>query len=248
MIHLAAIPTPTMGTPAEVFCGNANATFVILEEAAQAGIRRVAFASSASILGLAWAPRFLHPAYVPIDEALPLQIEDPYALSKQADEATGAMMWRRYGMTVVALRYPFVGRPEELAGRAIRQAADPSDGARDLWTYLDVRDAARAAWLAVSRPGGASDAVSEPGGASDAGAAEAAKAGAVPAGFHPVFLAAPETLAPYPTEALLKRFHPGVERRMAFPGRSVPLDLTTARELLGFEAEHIWPVEPRELS
>ncbi|ETK30590.1 NAD-dependent epimerase/dehydratase family protein [Microbispora sp. ATCC PTA-5024] len=223
VIHLAAIPAPTLGTPEEVFLGNAGGTFVVLEEAGAAGVRRAAVASSFSALGLPWAARALHPAYVPVDEALPLQVEDPYGLSKQVDEATAAMMARRHGMTVVALRYPLLGAPgDRLGARAADYAEDPASGARELWTYLDTRDAARAAWLAIVRP---------------------------IEGFHVVFATAPVTLAPQPTEDLLARFHPGVERRAPMPGRTAPVDLTAAGTLLGFAAEHLYePVPAGEAS
>lgn len=214
VIHLAAIPNPVDGTAKEVFVGNSAATFVILEEAAQLGVRRAAFASSFSVTGLPWADQLLHPGYLPIDEQLPLQITDPYALSKQTDEAIGAMMAARYGMTAVALRYPFMASAEVIAARHRQLAEDPAGGAKDLWTYLDVRDAAEAAWLAITRPF---------------------------TGFQVVFVAAPNIVAPQPTEELLAKFHPGVERRggARFADRDVPLDLTLSRGLLGFEARYV---------
>jgi hypothetical protein len=88
-----------------------------------------------------------------------------------------------------------------------------------VWSYLDVRDAARAllASLDPARPGN-----------------------------HVVYVAAPETLSPYPTEDLLARYHAGVPRP-AYSGRTVPIALDPAVDLLGFRAEHIWPIEEREL-
>jgi nucleoside-diphosphate-sugar epimerase len=218
VVHLAAIPSPILGTPVEVFGGNTRATFVVLTEAAQAGVTRAAIASSMSVLGLAWAQRPLSPAYLPIDEQLPLQVTDPYALSKQTDEAIGAMVWRRYGMTVTAIRFPFLGGPERLAHRVELHTNTPEDGAAELWTYLHTADAAAACLLGVTN---------------------------VPPGNHVVFVAAPETLAPYETEALLDEFHAGVPRRMRFPGRMVPMALEAGQRLLGFKAEHLWPVEVR---
>jgi nucleoside-diphosphate-sugar epimerase len=212
VIHLAATPAPVLGPAEEVFSMNVRATFVVLEEAGQAGVGRAALASSLSILGLAWASIPLHPAYVPVDERLPLQIEDPYALSKQADEATARMMTRRFGMTTVALRFPRLGELEgKLRRTAEEWAADPAAGARELWAYLDVRDAARAAWLAVTRP---------------------------IHGHHVVSVTAPDTLSAVPTEELLDRFHPGSERRAALPGRAVPVDLGAAGRVLEFAARH----------
>jgi nucleoside-diphosphate-sugar epimerase len=213
VIHLAAIPTPEFVTGAEVFVGNAAATFVVLDEAARAGVPRAVIASSFSITGLPFGPSELRPAHVPIDESTPLQVTDPYALSKQADEATAAMIARRDGMTVTPLRFPLLGWPgdPQLGEQAELYASDPGSGTAQLWTYLDSRDAARACWLAATVP---------------------------LSGSNPMYVTAPETLAPFPTEELLDRFLPGVPRRAPLPGRAVPVDLTVARTLLGFAAEH----------
>jgi nucleoside-diphosphate-sugar epimerase len=210
VIHLAALATPQLGTPLEVFGGNVCATFAVLDEAGRAGVPRAVIASSYSITGLPFARTLLHPAYLPVDVAMPVQVEDPYALSKQTDELTAAMVARRYGIGVVALRYPFVGGfDERLPGFAALVADRPEIGARDMWSYLETRDAARAALLALDVDG---------------------------PGARAVYVAAPRTLVPYPTAELLDRFHPGVPRRTQFPGRTVPIDLTPARELLGFTA------------
>ena len=108
---------------------------------------------------------------------------------------------------------------ERLPQAAARYAQHPATGAADVWCYLDARDAARAmvAALNPARPG-----------------------------HHVVYVAAPETLAPYPTDHLLDRFHPGVPRP-PFPGRTVPIDLEPARELLDFTAVHPWHLEQRDL-
>ena len=82
-------------------------------------------------------------------------------------------------------------------------------GAADLWSYLETRDAARAAVLALQVQGGS----------------------------HVFHVAAPDTLAPYPTLDLLRRYHPSTAIRADLPGRTTPLDLGPARELLGFTAE-----------
>jgi nucleoside-diphosphate-sugar epimerase len=213
VIHLAAIPTPEELPAAAVFVGNAAATFTVLDEAARLGVPRAVIASSFSITGLPFGPPSLRPAHLPIDESSPLQVTDPYALSKQADEATAAMMARRDGMTVAALRFPLLGWPDgvQLAEQAELYRTDPGAGTSHLWTYLDSRDAARACWLAATVP---------------------------LSGHHPIFVTAPDTLAPYPTEELLDKFLPGVPRRAPLPGRTVPVDLTAARTLLGFAAEY----------
>ncbi|MFG1625026.1 NAD-dependent epimerase/dehydratase family protein [Kribbella sp. NPDC049227] len=220
VIHLAGLASPGHGTPFEVFGGNTRATFVVLEAAGRRGIRRVALSSSYSITGLPFAAGIRHPAYLPVDENLPVQIEDPYGLSKQVDEATALMMTRRHGLTVVALRLPFVADDRRRRDRLAATTADPLYGSAELWAYLDLRDAARALRLALTAP---------------------------VSGFHPVLVAAPQTLAPYPTDELLARYHPTVPVRRALPGRAVPMDLSRARDLLGFTAEHRVELDLRPL-
>ncbi|GAA3414992.1 NAD-dependent epimerase/dehydratase family protein [Streptosporangium vulgare] len=216
VVHLAALPSPRLGTPEDVFTGNVRATFVVLEEAGRRGVGNAVIASSYAIGGLPFAVRPVSPPYLPVDVATPLRITDPYALSKQADEATAAMMALRHGMTTVALRLPFVGDAvHRLPETAARYARSPQAGAADMWSYLDIRDAARALLLSLS--------VTVP-------------------GSHVLYVAAPETLSPLPTERLLDLCHPGVSRRRRFPGRTVPIDLEPASALLGFTARHIHPV------
>jgi nucleoside-diphosphate-sugar epimerase len=113
VVHLAAIPSPSGGTAEEVFVGNTAATFTVLEQAARAGVRRAVIASSHAATGMPFAASARMPAYLPIDEHIPLQVEDPYALSKQVDELTAAMMWWRHNISVVAVRFPFLGEADE---------------------------------------------------------------------------------------------------------------------------------------
>nr|WP_211239769.1 NAD(P)-dependent oxidoreductase [Jiangella gansuensis] len=222
VIHLAAIPAPVLGTANEVFAGNTAATFTVLDAAGQRGIRRAAIASSINALGYGWSPlRRPCPEYLPLDEDLPTQAADPYSLSKVADEATAAAMHRRYGMTVVALRLPFVGSLStddggdgRLPAHAAAVTANAEVGARDLWLYLETRDAARAMEHALR--------VSE-------------------AGAHVAFVAAPRSIAPYSTEDLLDLYYPDVPRRRPMPGRTAPVDLTQAERILDFTAIHLLP-------
>ena len=209
--HHAAIARPSLGTPLEVFATNTQATFVVLEAAGTAGVRRIAIASSTSALGMVFASPRVSPRYVPVDETHPFVGTDPYGLSKQVDEATAATMSRRHGYQVVALRIPNTGPMEAQLARAAEVAGDPSDLARELWAYLDVRDGARAFALAVERD--------------------------LP-GCHVINVMAPDTLSPEPTADLLARFHPTSELRRPIVGREVPFDLARSRDVLGFDAIH----------
>ncbi|MDW5595047.1 NAD(P)-dependent oxidoreductase [Conexibacter stalactiti] len=212
VVHLAGVPRPDLVPDAELFAGNTQATFTVLDEAVRAGVRRIATASSVSALGLAWGSGAMSPLYVPIDASHPLRPEEAYALAKQVDEATEEMFCRRHGVTVVALRFPFTDTAEAIAERAALVAQDPLEASKELWAYLDVRDAARACRLVVETD--------------------------VPAGFHPLYVVADDTLASLPTEQLVRRFHPRTELREPLPDRGTAYDTAAAASLLGFRAAH----------
>ncbi len=214
LIHLAAIPRPSLGTPLEVFATNTQATFVALETAGDAGVRRVAIASSTSAYGMVFAVRPVSPRYAPVDETHPFVGSDSYALSKQVDEATAATMHRRHGFQVVALRISNTSPMADQIARAADAKRNPDELARQLWAYLDVRDAARAFALAVERD--------------------------LP-GSHMINVMAPDTISVEPTADLMTRFHPTTELRRPLVGREVPYDLARARDMLGFEADYLLP-------
>lgn len=214
IIHLAAIPSPRFGSPLEVFATNTQATFVALEAAGIAGVPRVALASSTSVTGLPFGSPPMSPRYVPVDENHPNIGNDPYALSKETDEATARTMFRRHGYQVVALRISNTAPMDEQLAKAAEVARDPSGLAGELWAYLDVRDGARAFGLAVECE--------------------------IP-GCHVINVMAPDTYSSEPTAELLARYHPTSEIRRAINGREVPFDLTRSRDLLGFTAQHLLP-------
>jgi nucleoside-diphosphate-sugar epimerase len=195
VIHLAAIPSPRFGTPL-------------------AGVSRVALASSTSVTGLPFASPPVSPLYVPVDEAHPNVGRDPYALSKEADEATARTMHRRHGYQVVALRICNTSPMAYHVAAAADVARDPAVLACELWAYLDVRDGARAFRLAVERD--------------------------IP-GCHVINVTAADTYSATPTAELLARYHPTTELHRPILGREVPFDLTRSRDLLEFTAEHLLP-------
>jgi nucleoside-diphosphate-sugar epimerase len=211
LIHLAAIPAPTLGTAVEVFSTNTQATFTALEVAGVAGLRAVVIASSISLLGLPYGRPGLAPLYAPVDEAHPNIGTDPYALSKEVDEATALLMHRRHGYQSIALRIsgtmPMSGHHLRLPGAE----ADPGVLANELWAYLDSRDAARAFALSVERD--------------------------IP-GFHVINVMAPDTNSSVPSAELMARYHPSTPLRRPLVGFESIYDTTKARELLGWTAQH----------
>lgn len=218
LIHLAAYPTP-MDRPAElVFGNNTLATFVALEAAGTVGIRRAVIASSGSAYGTAWSPEPTHPRYVPIDEDHPMDNAEPYGLSKEVDERTAATMVRRFGMSVAALRFHWIAhRDQQLA--AIERQRGPRDWAdelRNLWGYVDLRDAARACRLAIER------------------------AAVQPYGFAAVNIVAADALSEVPITELVAAHAPDIEVRAALGPQQGAYAIERAREVLGWTPQHSW--------
>jgi nucleoside-diphosphate-sugar epimerase len=216
VVHLGAIPSPVGHDPSEVFVNNVSSTFSVLFAACDAGARAGVIASSVSALGLVYSPTPISPIYAPIDEDHPLRPRDPYALAKQCDEHTAAMMSGRFGMTVLAYRFPFTASAERIAARAAANRSDPADGARELWAYLDVRDAAEACLVGV----------------------KASLDGSV-RGCHVLNVIADDALVDEPMTEMISKFHPETTVRSWLGPRSCGYTVSAARQLIGFSARHL---------
>lgn len=218
VIHLGAIPNPYDHADEVVFRNNTGATFAVLQAASLLGVRRAAIASSGSIYGTAWSRTPLSFQYAPVDEAHPLVVQDVYALSKEVDERTAEMFCRREGMSVVALRFHWIGARREQLDRvaAYRRQEDHTGEGSNLWGYIDITDAARACRLAI----------------------EAAREQSL--GFVPLQIVAADTLSEAPTEEMLRRWAPEVEIRSPIPGTAGAYDTSAAKRVIGWEAEHSW--------
>ncbi len=212
VVHLAAVPHWEHGTPYEVYTTNVVSTFAVLVQAAQKGIRRAVIASSIQASGVPGNHHDVLPSYFPIDESMPTVHDECYSLSKNSDELTARMVASHWGMSIVALRFPWTDDADALRVVAEEWTRDPAQGVKLGWSYLDVRDAA----AAVSR------------------SLEAEVDGALV-----VQLAAPDTLVPFETEELLDVYAPGVPRQRIFPGRRVPVSTDRAQQRLGFVATHL---------
>ncbi|MGZ4566754.1 MAG: NAD-dependent epimerase/dehydratase family protein [Blastococcus sp.] len=146
-----------------------------------------------------------------MDEDSPLQYVDPYALTKDLMERMGQMYGRR-GMTVTALRFHWILTTAEV--RELADAVPDEEGARDLWGYVDLHDAARACVLGL-RPRADRE------------------------NFEVLLIAASDTRARRSTEALLDRYS-ATERRCPLPGTTGAFDCSRAARVLGWTPQADW--------
>jgi UDP-glucose 4-epimerase len=98
VFHEAALRiTHCAASPREAHDVMFTGTFNVLEAAAQAGVKKVVAASSASVYG--------EPSYLPIDENHPYNNRTLYGAAKIANEHVLRSFNDMYGMPYVALRY-----------------------------------------------------------------------------------------------------------------------------------------------
>ncbi|GAB3918081.1 UDP-glucose 4-epimerase [Microlunatus endophyticus] len=221
VVHLAALAHRDIAPGFQVYSTNVVSTYNVLAQAAERGVKRTVVAGSINRYGLPQGNREdATPAYFPIDTDMPADVSDWYSLSKYNDENTSRMVNRRWGMDVITLRFPHTNTADALRTASDQLSMDPRRGLTEGWSYLDVRDAARAIELGLL---------------------------ANTHGAYAFYLAADRTSVPYQTDQLLDRYASGVPRLVEFVGRQVPIDLTPARELIGFQARHELDLEVREL-
>ena len=215
VVHLAAIPGPVGHTARELMGANTLTTVSVLEAAGNAGVRGAVIASSVSALGMAWSDATMSPLYLPVDEDHPLRPTEGYALSKECDEAAARMAARRWGMTAFALRFPFTHTAQVIRERVANPTLEQARVfAKELWGYLDVRDAARAVRLAL-----------------ETAVESQANSSTV------LNIAADDVCFSEPLAELVARWHPTLGA--VPPNVRGAYDTTRAEALIGFTAHHL---------
>ncbi len=213
VIHLGAVPGPTVQPPSTTFATNVMSTFHVMQAAAAHGLKKAVFASSVFTLG--WhedADRYW-PRYVPVDEQHPLAPLEAYGLSKQIGEGICATVSAASGMPTVSLRimnviqkdgYEALPWPAPTRERGVRFV---------LWPYVDVRDAAISCRQALE---------------------------AETAGHEAMFIAAEDTRFDAATSELLAELAPQVEIRQPLQGSAGVISIQKARRLIGFQPKYGW--------
>ncbi|MHA7143642.1 NAD-dependent epimerase/dehydratase family protein [Arthrobacter sp. TmT3-37] len=210
VVHLGAIPAPGLQADAETFHNNMTATYNVFQACRRAGIKRIVYASSETVLGL---PFDTPPPYLPVDEEYPARPESTYSLVKHLEEqlATELARWDPH-LSITALRFSNVMDPEDYAEFPSFDA-DPTARKWNLWGYIDGRDGAQAVLRALEH--------------------------AAP-GFDRFIIAAADTVMDRTSADLAAEVFPGVEVLREVGGHGTLLSIDKARRVLGFEPRHSW--------
>lgn len=148
VVHLAAIPAPGQFTDIATFNNNMPATFNVFQAAKRAGVKKIVYASSETVLGL---PFDADPPYIPVDERID-RPESNYSLVKLLEETAAAQFCRwDPELSIIALRFSNVMYEEEYA-RFPSFDADATARRWNLWGYIDARDGAQAIIKSLEYP------------------------------------------------------------------------------------------------
>lgn len=214
LVHVAAIPRPSGLAPGSVFRANMTSTYNVIEAAVLSGAARIVYASSMSVLGYPFFERAISPVYLPIDSAHPVGPQDAYALSKWlGEEVVQSAVNRRPELAAVSLRMPWIQTAETFGREISRRRAEAKLVARDLWGYLDARDAASAFVSAVERP---------------------------IMGHRRLYISAADTFMDVETMRLVASAYPAAPIRRALPEFDTVFDLGEARAVLDFQPRFGW--------
>ena len=116
-------------------------------------------------------------------------------------------------MCAVSLRMPWIQTAETFPREVSRRRAQAKLVARDLWGYLDARDAASAFVSAVERP---------------------------IVGHRRVYISAADTFMDIETTTLVASAYPNVPFKQPLSGFDTLFDLGEARAVLGFQPHFAW--------
>ncbi|WP_406064051.1 NAD-dependent epimerase/dehydratase family protein [Micromonospora sp. NBC_00860] len=210
IVHLAAVPAPGLMSNATTFANNSAATYNVFAAARAAGIKRVVWASSETVLGL---PFDTPPPYAPVDEEYAPRPESTYSLNKALEEEMARHFCRwDPELVMVGLRFSNVMDVEDYAPFPSFDA-DPRLRRWNLWGYIDARDGAQAVEraLAYDQPGA-----------------------------DVFVIANADTVMTRSSASLMAEVYPGVEIRKELGEHETLLSIDKARRVLGYEPQHSW--------
>jgi UDP-glucose 4-epimerase len=218
IVHLAALPHDTAGSPDQIMAVNVLGTWHVLLAAEAAGVARVICFSSVQVFGIAEGEAL--PDYFPVDDAHPRRAMRPYGLSKRLSEDLCEGFTARTGIATLSLRPVGVWNEATYSRVEGQWRSRPHSEWEPFWEYgafVDVRDVAAAVGQALTVPW---------------------------TGHHRATLCAPDIAGTAPTLELAGRLAPRVpvtdpERYHADPWAAL-IDSSAATATFGWRAAHRW--------
>ena len=210
IVHLGAIPAPGIVPDAATFENNMLSTYNVFQAARRAGIKKIVYASSETVLGL---PFDVDPPYIPVDEEYPARPESTYSLVKHLEEQMAIEMTRwDPELSITGLRFSNVMDAGDYENFPSFDA-DATLRKWNLWGYIDGRDGAQAVARALEH--------GKP-------------------GFEAFIIANEDTVMSRSSASLAAEVFPNVKLTRELGEHETMLSIEKARRLLGFAPEHSW--------
>jgi nucleoside-diphosphate-sugar epimerase len=210
VVHLAAIPAPGIHADVATFHNNMLATYNVFQAVRRAGIKKLVYASSETVLGL---PFDIDPPYIPVDEEYPARPESTYSLVKHLEEQM-AMQFTRWDseLSITALRFSNVMDPSDYEAFPSFDS-DATLRKWNLWSYIDGRDGAQAVSRAIEK--------------------------SLP-GFQSFIIANTDTVMSRSSSSLAAEVFPKVKVTKVLGEHETMLSIDKAKRLLGYAPEYTW--------
>ncbi|MHC6231055.1 NAD-dependent epimerase/dehydratase family protein [Arthrobacter sp. MMS24-T111] len=214
VVHLGAVPAPGLMPDAATFENNMLSTYNVFQAARRAGIKKVVYASSETVLG---TPFDVDPPYLPVDEEYPARPETTYALVKRLEEQMAIELTRwDPELSIVGLRFSNVMDPEDYEAFPSFDA-DAMLRKWNLWGYIDGRDGAQAVLRALEN--------GKP-------------------GFEAFIIANADTVMTRSSASLAAEVYPNVRVTKVLAEHETLLSIDKARRLLGYDPQFTWRTSP----
>jgi nucleoside-diphosphate-sugar epimerase len=221
VISLASRPSAANYTEEDVFVTNVSSMWNVCRAAEQLKISRVVLGSSYNAVGAMgtaarWQPKEVRPPeYFPLDQHVYTRSEDPYSIAKWLGEEVGQGFARRSPwMSIASMRFNGMWDDNYFRQLAANPVTDPWTRCQGFWTYLHIRDAARACVMSVESEGWT--------------------------GHNRLFLNADDTMINIPTMEAIQTVYPDVPVREPLEGFLAPISTRLARELIGWRPLYSW--------
>ncbi len=221
VISLASRPSAANYVEEDVLRVNTMSMWNVCRAAEQLKIKRVALGSSYNAVGAMgtaarWAKHEVKPPeYLPLDDQAYTRSEDPYSIAKWLGEEIGQAFARRSPwISIASLRFNGMWDDGYFRHLARNPISDVWERCQGFWTYLHIRDAARACVMSVTSDGWT--------------------------GHYRLFLNARDTMITVPTMDAIRTVYPQVPVREELEGFQAPISTALARKLIGWKPDYSW--------
>jgi nucleoside-diphosphate-sugar epimerase len=221
VISLASRPSAANYVEEDVVKTNTMSMWNVCRAAEQLKVKRVALGSSYNAVGAMgtaarWATNEVKPPeYFPMDQNVYTRSEDPYSIAKWLGEEIGEAFSRRSPwMAIASMRFNGMWDDAYFKHLQANPISDPWIRCQGFWTYLHIRDAARACVQSVVNENWN--------------------------GHHRFFLNAKDTMLNIPTMEAIKTVYPDVPLKKEFDGFEAPLSIQNVTDVIGWEPIYSW--------